>query len=295
MKRFALIFAISIALTIEAQAQIPNSGFETWKLSGSCLKPQGWAGLNDWMGLTENCYSYSRSEDHYPASVGSYSIKIENRPSLLPDWGAAGLVWSGDSTGLGADGPVFAVNGHPNCLCGYYKFLPQNGDTMDIHFVLYKNGVDIAMGTLLGHTTVAEWTSFKIPLSNPNYVTADSARIMMSAFYSDSFVIHGNSVLYVDNLSFDTLISSVGSTAAQKALFSLFPNPCRDNVKVDFAEVIHFGVFLQIYNLTGVLVKSQMLMPDAKAVDIGDLSNGIYLVVVRSADRVGQMKLVVQR
>jgi hypothetical protein len=64
---------------------------------------------------------------------------------------------------------------------------------------------------------------------------------------------------------------------------------------VDFAEVIQFGVFLQIYNLTGVLVKSQMLMPDAKAVDIGDLSNGIYLVVVRSADRVGQMKLVVQR
>lgn len=295
MKRSILILMILIATTIKTQAQIPNNGFENWTTAGSCLQPQGWACINDWMGLTENCYSMSRSDDHYPVNVGSYSIKIENTISIWPDYGAAGLVWTGDSTGFGTDNPVFPITGHPTSLCGYYKFIPEFGDTMDIHLALYKNGVQVTGGRLLRTTTVSEWTSFKIPVSNPDYPDADSARIMISSFFADHFILYGNSVLYVDNLSFDNLISGIAEKDGQNVFFSLFPNPARDILKLDFNKLYIDDIVLEIITPTGVLVKSEMLKQNQQEINIADLSDGIYMVAVKSKVLTGKQKLIILR
>jgi hypothetical protein len=293
MKRSVLVLLLPIAFAIESQAQITNGGFENWTSSGSCMQPQGWACINDWMGLTENCYSMSRSDDHYPASIGSFSIKIENRVDLLPDWGAAGMVWTGDSTGFGTDNPAFPITGHPLSLCGYYKFLPQNGDTLDIHFVLYKNGVELVQGRLIRTTAATAWTSFNIPVSDPNYPGADSARIMMSAFYSDSFTLHGNSVLYIDNLSFDNLVTSAEKQTMDQSLFNVFPNPATDYIMLNFNKICNEEIQLEIYNSNGVLVKSLLVKPNQPAINIADQSNGIYLLVAKTTNASGVQKLII--
>ncbi|MEI8046049.1 MAG: T9SS type A sorting domain-containing protein [Bacteroidota bacterium] len=293
MKRSTLVLVISIVVAIESPAQIPNGSFENWTSSGICLQPQGWACINDWMGLTENCYSMSRSDDHYPASIGSFSIKIENRAELLPDWGAAGMVWTGDSTGFGTDNPTFPITGHPLSLCGYYKFFPQNGDTMDIHFVFYKNGVEQVQGRLIRATAATVWTSFNIPVSDPNYTEADSARIMMSAFYSDSFTLHGNSVLYVDNLSFDNLVTSDDKQTMDHSFFSVFPNPSTNYITLNFNKIYNEDIQLEIYNSLGVLVKTLLVNPNQPVIHIVDQSKGIYILVAKTTNASGVQKLII--
>jgi len=295
MKQFAFILIVWIAVACETLAQIPNSGFENWALSGSCLHPQGWSCINEWMGTTENCYSMSRSDDHYPVSIGSYSIKIENNVSILPDLGAAGMVWTGDSTGFGTDNPVFPIAGHPTSLCGYYKFIPENGDTMDIHFVFYKNGVEVTSGRLMGKAPVPDWTPFKIPVTSPDYPAADSARIMMSSFYSDSQLIHGNSVLYVDNLSFDALISSTEDKIVQKTFFRFYPNPADNRVTLKFNKTINDRMLIEMYNQLGILVLSEMHDQNQQDIIIADLSEGIYMVTINSKKFSGKQKLIIYR
>lgn len=294
MKKAVLFFMIFIASAIKTQAQIPNNGFEHWTVSGSCLQPEGWAGINDWLGLTENCYSMSRSEDHYPETLGNYSIKIENRIELLPDPGAAGLVWTGDSTGHGTDDPAFPITGHPTTLCGYFKFLPQNGDTMDIHFSFYKNGIQVTGGKFQESATVTGWSPFVIPVSNPVYPDADSARIMISSFNADNASFYGNSVLYIDNLSFDHLIASpVQEAPAHNSFFKLYPNPVTNKSVLNIDKTIREDLVFEIYNIAGVMVRSGILKQSCQQINTRDLTKGIYMVVVKSKNITGIQKLII--
>ena len=295
MKRTYVVFTFLIALAIRTPGQIPNSGFENWAIAGNCIQPPGWACINDWMGLTENCYSMSRSDDHYPSSVGNYSIKIENTISIWPDWGAGGLIWTGDSTGFGTDNPVFPITGHPTSLCGYYKFMPESGDTMDIHFVLYKNGIQITGGRFLRNTAAPEWTPFQIPISDQNYADADSARIMISSFFSDHILLQGNSALYIDNLSFDNLISGIDGNQVQNILFTFTPNPASDYVMLNFGKTNIEKLTIEIYNSTGTLVRRIFLNQNQQKFDVADLCSGIYIVAFKSNNFTGKQKLVIQR
>jgi hypothetical protein len=295
MKPTFLLFLILFVCATAMRAQIPNSGFEVWNASGNCLQPLGWACINDWLGDTQNCYSMSQSDDHYPVSVGSYSIKIENTPSVFPDLGAAGLVWTGDSSGFGTDQPAFPIIGHPTSLRGYYKFLPENGDTMDIHFALYKNGVEVTSGRLVSSTAVTNWTSFKIQVSSPDYPEADSARIMMSSFNAEGEMVYGNSVLYVDNLSFDNLIFSVGEKVTDNSRFGLYPSPAFNTVHVIFADAITDDFTLEIYCQSGVRVKSLQLQNPEQEINVSGLNPGVYLFVVKGTGFIGTQKLVVIR
>ena len=293
MKPTFLFLLIIIVCATEIRAQIPNNGFEVWDASGNCLQPSGWACINDWLGDTQNCYSMSRSGDHFPVSVGSYSIKIENTPSIFPDLGAAGLVWTGDSTGFGTDQPAFRIIGHPASLRGYYKFLPENGDTMDIHFAFYKNGVEITSGRFSQSTITADWKSFNIPVSSPDYPEADSARIMIGSFNSENPVVYGNSILYIDNLSFDNLIGSVGETVSGNEFFSLYPNPAKDIIHFGVNERLNDDIQVDIFTLTGVKIKSEIMKQMQSDINIADLCPGVYFIVLRNTKISGTRKLIV--
>lgn len=269
-----------------ALAQIPNNGFENWTNAGTCLVPDGWACINDWMGNTQNCYSISRSTDHYPAGIGNYSIRIENRLAVLPDAGAFGLVWTGDSSGFGTNEPVFAVSGHPTSLCGYYKFIPENGDTMDLHYTLYKNGVSVTSGKMLLTAAALNWTPFTIPVSNPGYTSADSGRIMLSSFFSDNPIIHGNSILYVDNLSFDNLIStSVHALQAERSVM-IYPNPAAETCQIQLPSSCDGGV-LDMFDMVGHKILSKKLIDTGNTyLRLSSIFPGIYLVKYTAPDHI---------
>ena len=293
MKRFTIVVTVLIAITIKTNAQIPNSGFEDWTTVGNCMKPNGWYTTNDFSDTTGSYFGITRSADHYPTSVGNYSIRIQNKPSLLPDFAGLGVAMPGEDMSAG-DNPSFPIVGHPTSLNGYYKFLPENGDTMRIYIQLYNNGVSVFSVRLEDSVTVSDWQPFTINF--PVYTNADSARIFLASFNADAFNAHGNSVLYVDNLSFDTLIAtSVSELDRVKTSYRLYPNPASDIVTLNIDNTNNADLILNIYNVIGKLVSSETLRQNQRQINIGYLSNGIYMVVIKSKEWSENQKLIIQR
>lgn len=279
------LFCMLTAATLSGQ--IPNNGFENWTNAGSYWTPDGWWTPND--SATGNYVPVSRSTDHYPVSIGDYSMRMENNVAILPDWGAVGVAWTGGWEGN--DYPVFPVNGHPVSLYGYYKFSPQNNDTMEIHIRLYKNGVDVSGGQFKSADPASSWTSFQVPFSA--YADADSARIMiLSCYDNDGPLPHGNSVLYIDNLSFDSLITDGIADLHQANNISIYPNPAKENLSIAFAGSVSKQTDIIIYNAMGQPVfESQIIHAEETiTLDISRFAEGIYFIQLLSGSEVSYYK-----
>ncbi len=286
-----MAFALAIG---QCAAQIPNNGFEDWTQVGNYVTPDDWA--STLQGQPGPYFPVTRSADHFPSNVGMYSIRLENDPSFTPIGGGYGMAITG-----GFDfpfQPAFPIAGNPTNLYGYYKYNSVNEDTAMIAVILFNNGVQVHSGSMLNNavvvtSTVSEWTSFNFQLEP--YTDADSALIWISAFIPSGMndIPNGNSVLYVDNLSFDGLINSVNDFQDASEL-SLYPNPANQVITIATDALNTKNASVQIYSLTGALVKTVSLMRDNQNVDVSGLANGTYVVTVSDAEHISRTKLVVQ-
>lgn len=282
---------LSTFLASTTHAQIPNSGFENWVMYGNGMNPEGWWSSNDSINPSDTYFPVTRSTDHFPLSVGEYSIRLETQSSLA-GWSAGGIAWTGNWDGNNY--PAFQITGHPNSLCGYYKYIPQGLDSMDIHIRLYKNGADIAGGILRSGLT-NNWTAFSIPISG--YVDADSARIMMVGWDIDQYGLNpqGNSVLYFDNLSFDILITSLNQMVPSSSTIELnvFPNPGNDVLYVKMTKDTRIQSELKIFNALWqeVYIKFVTGLTDL-TIDINNYAEGVYYVRLTTGDNQALVKKV---
>lgn len=290
MKKNLLFTKLLLIITVlSASAQITNSGFENWTTTGNYEEPGGWATMNPYS--AGSFYSCTKSTDHYPANVGSYSIRLENNTSLTQFTGGWGMAIT--DTMAYPFQPSFPVSGHPTSLTGYYKFNSLNSDSVWIKVVLFDNGA-IVMDEQINEIGSQTWTSFSIPFDT--YVNADSATILLCAFFPIGQFDgpNGNSVLYVDNLNFDALISDVAEPASTTASFSLYPNPASDFVTLTIDNKNNSALTLDIYSITGELVRTEMPKQNQQQVNVSDLSNGIFLIELKSAEFTEAQKLIIQ-
>ncbi len=259
-------------------SQIPNAGFENWDSFPGFIEPSEWQTANAF--ATGTFYPVTRSTDVFPVGSGNYSIRIENNPSLLPGYEAYGYIMTGS---LQYPGPVFPIQGHPTSLKGYYKFIPNAGDTMVMGIILYKTRVQVAFGRDTTSAPVPSWTEFEIPI--PDYADADSAMIMFATYYSikSNGKPHGNSVLYIDNLSFDTTAStSILKEETDQLLF--YPNPASDNIYFQNSFKSN-SVIAIIYNNLGKKVWIKKLVQSDNSLDISILKPGIYTLVLNDGKK----------
>jgi len=290
MKTFFTLFLLLCTIFI-AQAQIPNNGFEDWSTFGNGMTVNGWWCSNDSINPANAYFPVTRSTDHYPSSIGSYSARLECNAALHA-WEAFGLAYPGGYREQ--EPPSFPVTGHPISLCGYYKYLPQNGDVMNIRWILYRNGGVVAAGELKSGLTVSVWTAFSIPLLDNSYVSADSARITLSPFDWNG-TLHGNSVLYVDNLSFDNLLSSSSELSVDPIGKSFYPNPATDIITLDVTAKGNSAIAVNMYDALGTLVRTANLTQNQQQIDISDLHTGIYLIEIKYKESVRKQKLIIER
>jgi hypothetical protein len=278
-----LILSLMI-ISLKSPAQIPNSGFEEWTTTGNRTSPVGWNSTNDFCDTMAGYFPITKSTDHYPQSNGSYSIRIANNLAAQ-GFAALGVAMTTPlDTADTMEDVRFPISGYPDTLYGYYKFLPQNNDTMNICIRVYKNSEGIAEGCLKSSTTISGWKLFKVPISKypgSPYTDADNASMRISAYFSDSgHIVHGNSVLYVDNLSLSpptTFITSPRLT-----------NPASFNIsivshKLTFVLQKETFVSVRIYDLKGKLL--QVLLNEAQnagahslPLSWNSLSEGSYVI-----------------
>ena len=273
MKHF-LSFLLLLLFVGCINAQIPNAGFENWINQGNYLNPQGWWSANDLVNSGE-VYPVSRSDDHYPPSIGQYSMRLQNNIAFQPAYTAWGISWTGDLSGN--DNPAFEITGHPNKLFGYYKFLPENGDTFEIHIRLYLNGIDVGGGQFKSADAKTDWTPFEIDFSD--YTAADSARIMMLACYSnDAPLPQGNSTAFIDNLSFDSLIVNSTDALTTAHDIKIWPNPVDQFLDFNLPN-LNVVNDVSIYSIDGTLCLVKNTTSLKESIEVSSLPHGIYCVV----------------
>jgi len=76
---------------------------------------------------------------------------------------------------------------------------------------------------------------------------------------------------------------------------TVYPNPASDYIHVDACFADNDGIALKIFTGNGVMVRSEMLKQRNSRINIEDLSNGIYLLEIKSPEWVKKQKLIINR
>jgi hypothetical protein len=113
---------------------------------------------------------------------------------------------------------------------------------------------------------------------------AGSASILISAFFPQSQADgpNGNSVLYVDNLSFDRLIAAVPDAPAPAIGRAVFrSNPVGDKLRfaAPDAQARQSGT-IALYTTGGKIVLSRTIAGAENSVNISRIPPGVYLLVL---------------
>ncbi|MCF8295104.1 MAG: T9SS type A sorting domain-containing protein [Bacteroidales bacterium] len=280
MKRLTL-FSIVLFLLVAGKSigQIPNQGFENWISAGSYNDPESYKTTNFLM--IGSFHPVTRSTDHYPSSIGNYSIRLESQSSTQ---GAVGLAVQSDDIMNGLK-PTFPIVGHPGVFTGYFKFTPQNGDTLLVLASLYKNGVEVSTAAFIYDLPQNDWASFSVPF--PEYIEADSGAIMLSSYLfqfagggGQPPLPNGNSILYVDNISFDSLITTIQELPANQSFSAcIYPNPAQESITI---ETTGIHTFFKLYDITGRIAGEIDLKNESTNFNISHLQPGIYLATFRN-------------
>jgi|GEM_PF-5690284 len=77
--------------------------------------------------------------------------------------------------------------------------------------------------------------------------------------------------------------------------FNLFPNPAYDKIYLNSNNQSIANLTLNIYSLTGKLVKSEILKQNQQQINVGDLNNGVYMIEIKNIEWTGKQKLIIQR
>ena len=140
------------------------------------------------------------------------------------------------------------------------------------------------------------------PISFNTADIPDSATIILTTFYITQ---HNGSSLYVDNLSFDTPITSVkesisGDLLNSFALMQNYPNPFNSTTEISFDILQQSYVSLKIYDLSGrevtTLVNENLIGGSYKTIfNADDIPSGMYIYRLQVGEFQEERKLLILR
>lgn len=103
---------------------------------------------------------------------------------------------------------------------------------------------------------------------------------------------------YVTGNGGTILKTTIGTSIAEniiKERINIYPNPASEFITLSNDLNNKSDLTLNIYNLVGELVKSEMLKQNQQQINIGDLSDGIYVITIKSKDLKENQRLIIQR
>ena len=90
-----------------------------------------------------------------------------------------------------------------------------------------------------------------------------------------------------------SITTGIPEVAKENAV--IFPNPASDLITINLNNPSNTEITLKIYNVTGELVKSELLKQNQLQINVADLRNGIYMIEVKSKDWSNRQKLIIQK
>jgi photosystem II stability/assembly factor-like uncharacterized protein len=235
------------------------------------------------------------------AQHGEYAVRLEN----LPNNGQFFMEVERENP-ENWNRPTFAVNNKYTTLNGYYKYDQGGGtDTAIISITMYKNGNQIGSGYYYFSENVSEYTYFSDSIIYYMNEIPDSASIRVDGIKDWNSGVTGNSVLFLDNLTFDVLrtedtltVTSIKENKINSiANIKIYPNPTSNYIafKLSSTEEIED---VNIYDLQGRTFSAENItngFSDVKMYNVSNYPSGWYILTVKTNKQTYSGRFIVNK
>lgn len=291
MKNTILLLAL-LFVTVFMEAQtIPNSDFESWEQGLNFEEPAPWNTPNPittWLSVL----TVEKSED---AFSGSYSARLETRELEVGNtkYQVPGLLTYADFTFNALAGTYTFSGGvykqeKVYKLRGKYKYQSVENDSASVLIYCFRHpeGEEfdtIGVGLTFLHDA-ADWSEFSVDMYYLNDRTPDTFNVLlMSTGTFEIGYMPPGSVLYVDNVTIDTIYNAIGTSEQLNAKH--YPNPTSDKLVIELEDNKQDRV-LKIFDINGRMSKELDFDGKKVIVDVRSLPAGIYTYQVRSGKEI---------
>lgn len=276
-------FFLSMLIAFAASAQIlPNPGFETWDPFATYEDPQMWDTPNSFTSLA-GIAVVSKSDDAYS---GSYSAMLETKTVFGPNE-SPGLITLADFNVDITTGEASFIGGIPLTdrvlkMTGYFKYSGVDGDSAHVFVVSFRHPEGelrdtVAVGVGYLHDAT-DWTMFTVNMFQLNQNQPDSLNVIIQSSGSE---LHVGSVLFVDDLSVETITGIINLSAETNAV-KVYPNPVSDFVKFE-VENANTEMELTVFDNSGRLVERVSFNTSVIELNLGKLPSGMYSYKINTA------------
>jgi hypothetical protein len=269
------------------KAQVPNGDFQKWDTIINYEMPFGWDNLNS-LTAAKNVFTCEKGVEN---ATGNAYLRLASDSvdgiGVAPGIAVCGTL---DKTTLKPKSG-FAYTKRPTALNGKWQFMAMGDDPgfIAIYFTKWNTAIKkrevigVGIDTLKGMEM--SWVPFSIPISFSNPAAPDSCIIFIS---SSGPVPIQYSYLFVDDLSFDTS-SGIFENSSAASEFKSFPNPVNDVLQIDLHALTDVQS-IQVVNLQGQVIRSQVTNQSMQAIDVSGLARGIYFIRVQTKSSVVTQK-----
>lgn len=294
-KSIASLVAIA-TISISVNAQIPNSGFETWTNMGSYDNPDNWGTMNSTTALS----SVYTAQKGTPGSPGSSYLKLTSKtvgPGVVN-----GVAVSGVLDPL-TQKPVsgFAFSEQPKSLTGKWQHMIYGSSQGSISVALtkwntttsHRDTIATAVQNLTG--MAMSWANFTINLNYTSSVIPDSCIILLKASGSTPT---NNDYLWVDNLAFSGSVAGINEISSSISEISVFPNPTSDVLQLKLNSILDYDAKIELINLLGDIIysKNESISKGESTFNIQTkaFSKGAYFLKITSDSSTEERQIILE-
>jgi hypothetical protein len=304
MKKIITIVA-ALGMSVAAQAQIPNPGFENWTTVGSYEIPDNWGTMNH----TTATYSVYTATKATPGSPGASYLKLTSKTTGTSVTNGIAVSGKLDTVNM-LPKSGFAFTQRPASFSGKWQHMIYGSSQGSVKVITTKWNSMMNMRDTIAHAEqtlggmVMNWANFSMNLmymDSLNY--PDSCIIVLQSSGSNPT---NNDYLWVDNLAFTGTVAVVTNTTSTVGIkenqnsqqhLLLFPNPTGESVQVAFSLTQSQNISIEMYDASGKVVysRTKLLSGDTKElIDVKDLPKGAYVVKVSGKEISETKKIIIE-
>ena len=232
-------------------------------------------------GATNNTWA----NNIFKKSSGSIFMNANSGTSWAGNFRQGTLGIANPSTGISNTNPFLTLNSE-----GYYGLSSSSP----------VNNANVGYPTILNITNIDDDPTLLFDISGqarPSTVT--SKDVGCDEYYSTGTTTNHPLTLSEVGPSYLMALSTNAYDFSDKKT-SIFPNPVKNNLTIQFPNTIYSNTEVTIITINGQVVKKQIIAQNElidfqKQIDVTDLKNGIYLLQLHSNNYSKTLKIVVQK
>jgi hypothetical protein len=110
--------------------------------------------------------------------------------------------------------------------------------------------------------------------------------------YKDGFYTTGDTLTYILHA---LSVSGIGNYKEPENLISVYPNPAKDKITILSASELPEEISISLYNMFGEVIYTSSFLNSSTGIPLDNVSNGIYLLYINTANKNYVKKIVVSR